>query len=92
MDAQTLWDRIYTQKAADQVSWFRPHLEPSVSRIEQTGGGSSASIIDVGAGESTLSMTCSLAASQILRFSIFHRRLSRLPGSDWAMLRKAFAG
>lgn len=54
MDAQDRWDKIYAQKAADQVSWYRPHLETSISMIEQAGGGSSASIIDVGAGESTL--------------------------------------
>jgi ubiquinone/menaquinone biosynthesis C-methylase UbiE len=54
MDVQTHWNKIYTQKAPDQVSWFRPHLEASLALIEQTGAGPSASIIDVGAGESTL--------------------------------------
>jgi SAM-dependent methyltransferase len=54
MDTQTHWDKIYTEKAPDQVSWYRPHLEASLALIEQTGAGPSASIIDVGAGESTL--------------------------------------
>ena len=54
MDTQTHWDKIYTQKAPDQVSWYRPHLEASLALIEQAGAGPSASIIDVGAGESTL--------------------------------------
>lgn len=54
MDARVHWDRIYTQKAPDQVSWFRPHLEASLSLIEHAGGGTSVAIIDVGAGESTL--------------------------------------
>lgn len=54
MDAQAHWDRIYTQRASDQVSWYRPHLEASLSLIEQVGGGTSVAIIDVGAGESTL--------------------------------------
>ncbi len=54
MDAQTHWDKIYTQKAPDQVSWYRPHLEASLALVEQVGSGPSASIIDVGAGESTL--------------------------------------
>lgn len=54
MDVQDHWEKIYSQKAADQLSWYRPHLEASVSMIEQAGGGPSASIIDVGAGESTL--------------------------------------
>jgi len=54
MDARTHWEKIYTQKAPDQVSWYRPHLETSLALIEQTAAGRSASIIDVGAGESTL--------------------------------------
>ena len=54
MDTQTHWDKIYTQKAPDQVSWCRPHLEASLALIELAGSGPSASIIDVGAGESTL--------------------------------------
>ena len=54
MDTQSHWDKIYTQKAPDQVSWYRPHLEASLALIEQAGAGLSASIIDVGAGESTL--------------------------------------
>lgn len=54
MDAQAHWDRIYSEKAPNQVSWYRPHLEASLTLIEQTSAGSAASIIDVGAGESTL--------------------------------------
>jgi SAM-dependent methyltransferase len=54
MDTQTHWEKIYAQKAPDQVSWYRPHLEASLALIEQAGAGPSSSIIDVGAGESTL--------------------------------------
>jgi SAM-dependent methyltransferase len=54
MNAQTHWERIYTEKAPDAVSWYRPHLEKSFSLIEQFAPGKSASIIDVGGGESTL--------------------------------------
>lgn len=36
------------------MSWYRPHLEASLALIEQAGSGPSASIIDVGVGESTL--------------------------------------
>jgi SAM-dependent methyltransferase len=54
MDEQSHWDRIYTLKAQNQVSWYRPHLEASLALIEQAGAGPSTSIIDVGAGESTL--------------------------------------
>ncbi|MGC2461884.1 MAG: class I SAM-dependent methyltransferase [Steroidobacteraceae bacterium] len=53
-DAQTHLEKIYTEKAPNAVSWYRPHLETSLHLIEQTGAGASASIIDVGGGESTL--------------------------------------
>ena len=54
MDTQAHWERIYTGKAPDQVSWYRPHLETSLALIEQFAPGRSSSIIDVGGGESTL--------------------------------------
>jgi 2-polyprenyl-3-methyl-5-hydroxy-6-metoxy-1,4-benzoquinol methylase len=54
MDTRTHWEKIYTTKATDQVSWYRPHLETSVALIERSVVDTSASIIDVGGGESTL--------------------------------------
>jgi ubiquinone/menaquinone biosynthesis C-methylase UbiE len=54
MDVQAHWERIYSQKAADEVSWYRPHLETSLALIAQAASSPSASIIDVGGGESTL--------------------------------------
>jgi 2-polyprenyl-3-methyl-5-hydroxy-6-metoxy-1,4-benzoquinol methylase len=54
MDSQSHWERIYSEKAPDAVSWYRPHLEKSISLIEQFAPGKSAAIIDVGGGESTL--------------------------------------
>jgi SAM-dependent methyltransferase len=54
MDTQTHWEKIYTEKAPDAVSWYRPHLETSLALIEQAAASCSASIIDVGGGESTL--------------------------------------
>ena len=53
-DAKTHWEKVYAAKAPDQVSWYCPHLEMSLSLIERAAGGVSASIIDVGGGESTL--------------------------------------
>ena len=53
-DAKTQWENIYASSAPEQVSWYRPHLEMSLSLIERAAGGVSASIIDVGGGESTL--------------------------------------
>jgi len=54
MDAQIHWEHIYGRKAADAVSWYRPHLETSLELIEQATHEFSASIIDIGGGESTL--------------------------------------
>jgi 2-polyprenyl-3-methyl-5-hydroxy-6-metoxy-1,4-benzoquinol methylase len=54
MDAHSHWEKIYTEKAPDAVSWYRPHLETSLSLIEQAAADYSASVIDVGGGESTL--------------------------------------
>lgn len=51
--AKEHWSSVYSKKDADQVSWFKPHLESSLSLIQETGlkGGS---VIDVGGGASTL--------------------------------------
>ena len=54
MNTQTHWEKIYTEKAPDAVSWYRPHLETSLALIEQAAIGCSTSVIDVGGGESTL--------------------------------------
>src|ERR1700757_1187199 len=54
MDAQTHWEKIYTEKAPNALSWYRPHLETSLALIEQSAAGCSASVIDIGGGESTL--------------------------------------
>jgi 2-polyprenyl-3-methyl-5-hydroxy-6-metoxy-1,4-benzoquinol methylase len=54
MDAQTHWEGIYGKKAPDAVSWYRPHLEASLELIEKAAPARSASIIDIGGGESTL--------------------------------------
>src|SRR5260370_12784920 len=54
MDVQTHWENIYGKKPADAVSWYRPHLETSLELIERAAPVHSASIIDIGGGESTL--------------------------------------
>jgi len=54
MSAQLHWDKVYATKAPNEVSWFRPHLETSLAFIGRSAGDCSASIIDVGGGESTL--------------------------------------
>lgn len=54
MDARTHWEKIYSTKAPDQVSWYRPHLQTSIALIERSANDCSAAIIDVGGRESTL--------------------------------------
>jgi 2-polyprenyl-3-methyl-5-hydroxy-6-metoxy-1,4-benzoquinol methylase len=54
MDAKTHWEKIYSTKAPESVSWYRSHLETSLALIERAGEARSASIIDIGGGESTL--------------------------------------
>jgi len=54
MDVKTHWEKVYTTKAADAVSWYRQHLETSLALIARAADAPEASIIDVGGGESTL--------------------------------------
>ena len=48
------WDEVYGRKRPDEVSWYRPHLERSLTYIDGAGLGREAAIIDVGGGASTL--------------------------------------
>jgi len=54
MDSRSHWENVYSAKAPDAVSWYRPHLEKSIEIIEKTAPDRSTSIIDIGGGESTL--------------------------------------
>jgi len=54
VDAKTHWEKVYATKTPDAVSWYRRHLETSLALIERAAPVRSASIIDVGGGESTL--------------------------------------
>jgi 2-polyprenyl-3-methyl-5-hydroxy-6-metoxy-1,4-benzoquinol methylase len=54
MDTKKHWDRVYTTKSADAVSWFQAHADQSLRLIRDTGVATSAPIIDVGGGASTL--------------------------------------
>jgi 2-polyprenyl-3-methyl-5-hydroxy-6-metoxy-1,4-benzoquinol methylase len=53
-DPQAHWENIHATKPANAVSWYRPHLDSSLAFIEQAKIPRSASIIDVGCGQSTL--------------------------------------
>jgi len=54
MDVRSHWDSVYSTKAPEQVSWFRPHLDASLAMIERAAPDRSARIVDVGGGHSTL--------------------------------------
>ena len=48
------WENIYSTKALNEVSWYQPTPETSLSIIEEIGMNKDASIIDVGGGDSFL--------------------------------------
>jgi SAM-dependent methyltransferase len=54
MQAKDHWERVYSTKPTDGVSWFQEHAEPSLRLICGSGIPSTAQIIDVGGGASTL--------------------------------------
>lgn len=53
-DLQAHWQRIYTEKDLNQVSWYRPHLDTSLALIDRIAPGPAAAIIDIGGGACTL--------------------------------------
>ncbi|MEO6975434.1 MAG: class I SAM-dependent methyltransferase [Gallionella sp.] len=54
MQSKDHWEKVYTSKASDAVSWFQPHADRSLNLILGTGVNRNAAIIDVGGGASTL--------------------------------------
>lgn len=54
MQSREHWERVYSSKATDAVSWFQEHAESSLRLIQATGVSGAAPVIDVGGGASTL--------------------------------------
>lgn len=54
MDPKRHWENVYQTKSADEVSWFRPHLDASLALIREAAPSRDARIVDVGGGEATL--------------------------------------
>ena len=54
MQSKEHWEQVYSTKATTGVSWFQEHAVRSLSLIEGTAVPTSAAIIDVGGGASTL--------------------------------------
>lgn len=55
MKLQQHWETVYEQKAPEEVSWYRAHLETSLAFVERAAAGNrAATIADIGGGASTL--------------------------------------
>jgi hypothetical protein len=54
MDRHQHWDRVFTNKAADDVSWFEALPETSIRMLEASGLDVDTCVLDVGAGDSRL--------------------------------------
>lgn len=54
MQSKEHWEKVYSTKAVDEVSWFQEHAELSLKLIKNADIPRAASIIDVGGGASTL--------------------------------------
>ncbi|MDR0781164.1 MAG: class I SAM-dependent methyltransferase [Pseudomonadales bacterium] len=54
MQSKEHWERVYSTKGTDAVSWYQPHADRSLQLIKATGVPRTASVIDVGGGASTL--------------------------------------
>jgi 2-polyprenyl-3-methyl-5-hydroxy-6-metoxy-1,4-benzoquinol methylase len=54
MDKQAHWEQIYQTKSLQEVSWYQPKPETSLSLIHQWNTAKDAAIIDVGGGDSLL--------------------------------------
>ena len=53
-DQHDHWEKVYTTKAATDVSWYQAHARRSLELIHATAPDRSAPIIDIGGGASTL--------------------------------------
>lgn len=54
MQTKDHWEKVYSTKATNAVSWFQEHANLSLDLIKATGIDGKAAIIDVGGGASTL--------------------------------------
>ena len=54
MQSKVHWEKVYSTKATNAVSWFQEHADLSLRLIRATGAAADSAIIDVGGGASTL--------------------------------------
>lgn len=48
------WNKVYSEKSENQVSWFQPVPHKSIELIEELNLSASSTVIDIGGGESHL--------------------------------------
>ena len=51
---QAHWEKVYTNKSENEVSWFQENPAPSLELIAQIGATARSAIIDIGGGASRL--------------------------------------
>jgi 2-polyprenyl-3-methyl-5-hydroxy-6-metoxy-1,4-benzoquinol methylase len=54
MDNRSHWEKVYTTKKLNEVSWYQPVPQVSLDFINELGVSKNAAIIDVGGGDSYL--------------------------------------
>lgn len=54
MQEKSHWDRVYSTKSADTLSWFQAHADRSLGLIQRIATSERNRVIDVGGGTSTL--------------------------------------
>lgn len=54
MQEKAHWDRVYSTKSADTLSWFQAHADRSLGLIQRIAASQRTRVIDVGGGTSTL--------------------------------------
>lgn len=53
-DKTAHWQSVYENKSSTEVSWFRSHLDVSLTLLKHAGLNANSRVIDIGAGASTL--------------------------------------
>ena len=54
MDTKAHWEDVYRDTATEELGWYQAHPTLSLNLIQATGAQKTASLIDVGGGDSTL--------------------------------------
>lgn len=53
MSSREHWEKVYTTRRAEDVSWYRPHLDRSLAFLDAAQVDPKAAVIDIGGGAST---------------------------------------